>query len=208
MKKLFAVCCIVTSFLFMGCLTTNTTFGTEKQTQGNLVVSYDEFLERTTVDMKNDNIVNFKCSDVFKSFSIYPYFIYTDKQIDYRLVFRISGDTSKFENIIFITENGKYSFNFSSEKQKTGMLIPDNHYSAYVEGDYRITEEQYKILGEIINSANLKAAVYTIDNTVLEILEYGERAKNTYKELNDYLEENNLSELSNDYETEISIIKK
>lgn len=199
--------CIVTFVLFTGCLSTNTTFGTEKISKGNLVVSYDEFKETTTVNMKNTNIVNFD-GPGFKSFSIYPYFIYTDNQIVYRLVFRISGDTSKFENIIFITENGKYSFSFSSEKQKTGMLIPDNHYSVYVEGDYRITEEQYKILGEIINSTNLKGAVYTIDDTVLEISEYEKRAKNTYKELNDYLEENNLSELSKDYESEISIIKK
>ena len=109
--------------------------------------------------------------------------------------------------IIFITEKGKYQITFSENKQGTGEKIPNNEFTAYAKGDYIINKNQFELLGEIINSSSLKAAVYTTNNTVLEITEYGNRAKQTYNEFYNYYVSEGLSNLT-DSESEILIIKK
>ena len=208
MEKKLVFLGLFVSVLFTSCLSTNSTYGTEKSKNGNLVISYDEFQERTTVNINNSDIMNFKGPGLgLLSFNIYPYFIYNDSYLNCRLTLEIDGTTSKFDKIIFITENGKYQLSFSSSNQEYGEKIRNNPYSKYNKGDYRINKEQFLILGEIINSSNLKGAVYTTNNEVLEITEYGNRAKKMYKEFYDYYINNNLSEL-NEYDSEIVIIKK
>lgn len=212
MKKILFICSLIASVLLAtSCMSTNTTYGSEKKTAGNLVISYDEFQERTTVNIKNSNIINFKGPGIVSlSFAIYPYFIYNNTSLNCRLSLEMEGSNSKFDKIIFITDNGKYQLSFSAINQEYGEKIKNNPYSKYVKGDYRINKEQFKILGDIINSSNLKAAVYTTDNKVLELTEYGKRAKEMYKEFYDYYVENNLSELNdvNDYDSEINITKR
>lgn len=208
MKKISIIFLLLGSVVFTSCLSTNTTYGTEKSKSGNLVISYDEFQERTTVNVNNSNIINFKGPGLgILSFAIYPYFIYDNSIINCRLSLELEGSTSKFDKIIFITENGKYQLSFSASNQERGEKIRNNPYSEYAKGDYQINKEQFKILGEIINSSSLKAAVYTTKNEVLELTEYGNRAKQMYKEFYDYYLENNLSELT-DCVSEIRIIKK
>ena len=73
---------------------------------------------------------------------------------------KFNGTTSKFDKIIFITENGKYQLSFSSSNQEYGEEIRNNPYSKYNKGDYRINKEQFLILGEIINSSNLRGGRY------------------------------------------------
>jgi len=205
MKKILLLF-IISSCFFTSCLSTNSTFGTEKQSQGNLVISYDEFQERTTVNVKNSNITNFSGRGL-QSFAIYPYFIYNDTDLTCRLTLEMQGSTSKFNKIIFITEKGKYQITFSENKQGTGEKIPNNEFTAYAKGDYIINKNQFEFLGEIINSSSLKAAVYTTNNTVLEITEYGNRTKQMYNEFYNYYVSEGLSNLT-DSESEILIIKK
>jgi hypothetical protein len=206
MKKKLIFLGLFVSILFTSCLSTNSTYGTEKSKNGNLVISYDEFQERTTVNINNPDITNFNGPGLL-SFAIYPYFIYDNSNLNCRLTLEIYGTISKFDKIIFITENGKYQLSFSSLNQEYGEKIRNNPYSEYTKGDYRINKEQFLILGEIINSSNLKGAVYTTNNEVLEITEYRNSAKKMYKEFYDYYINNNLSEL-NDFDSEIVIIKK
>ena len=207
MKKLFAFCCIVTLFLFMGCLSTNTTFGTEQMTDGNLVITYDDFQEITTVKMKK--YIGFPSKkSLGPSLAIYPYLVHTDSLLTCRLVIELYGVTSRFDRIIFVTEQGKYTLSFSSLNQKQGWRIPNNQYSAYVEGDYIITDEQFKILGEIINASNLKVALYTTDNRATEFTECSNQSKQMFNELFNYYEINNLSELFINLGAEIEFLTK
>ena len=99
------------------------------------------------------------------------------------------------ENIISLLEEGSIKSLFELE------------ISEGEKKDYIINKNQFELLGEIINSSSLKAAVYTTNNTVLEITEYGNRAKQTYNEFYNYYVSEGLSNLT-DSESEILIIKK
>ena len=201
MKKIcFMTISVFLFVLLTACATNKTYSSTAKKHIGNLVVSYDEFENNTTVNINNPNIVN------LSNAHIYPYFMYSNNVISYRITFDLNM-TGKFNKIIFITEKGKYKITFDSSNQNTRERIRNNPFSESTIGDYRISEEQFKLFGEIFNSNNIKVAFYTVDNTVSEQTPYGNRLKDSYNEFLKYYQENNLSAFTDASSTRGSDIK-
>lgn len=177
---LLLVCCAA---LFASCITTTNTFSsTEKQVLDNMIISVDEFTEKSTAEIK-PNGCDFTVG--LSYLDIEPVFIYDDECVSVLLRIRYDHYGSKagiIEKVILLGENNKVQILFT---EKANITVRDtdsllgNDYS--VVKNQPISKEDYLNLTKFFSdNANIRLAIYLADNTVAELKPYSKRPQATF----------------------------
>ena len=167
--------------------------GIKKTMDGKIIVMYDAYQEQTQAEPKFTGCQYQKLVDTLH---FTPSFVYDDTSLTCWMQVNYSGKTS-YSKIIFIGENNKMTWEFSSLGQTKENKLGDNPYANEVIARFAITAEQLMQICEYYENNNPTIAVYNTKNEVEEMKPYGngKRVKEYFKAIKEYYEKHELDKL-------------
>ena len=167
--------------------------GIKKTMEGKIEVMYDAYQEQTQAEPKFTGCQYTKMVD---SLHFTPSFVYDDNSLTCWMQVNYSGKTS-YSKIIFIGENNKMTWEFSSLGQTKENKLGDNPYANEVIAKFAISAEQLMQICEYYENNNPTIAIYNTKNQVEEMKPYGngKRVKEYFKAIKEYYEKHELDKL-------------
>jgi len=196
MKRIF-ILLVITSIFFTSCVTTanpnaNVFSSSAKTTNGNMIISVDEF-EGTNTSVHKDIGIGFESGLV--GLYLEPLFKYDNTNISFLLRTKVTGfgDAYKFSKIIIIGDNGKLTINYTApqhiESKYSGSVLLGNESETTVT-EILSKEEYIKISQFFEENPKIRLAVYTQDNYANEFKEYSSRAHKIFSDAYSFYQEN------------------
>lgn len=186
--------------LILGCalLLFSSAFGTgiRKTTEGKIEVMIDDFDESVQAEPKYTGCQFTRGVD---SLTLTPHFAYTEDVLTCYMKIEFSGTTS-YSKIIFIGDENKMSWEFSSNNQEYDNRVDKifgghNPYANKINATILISPKQFLEICEFFENNNPIVAVYNTKNQVEEMKPYGKRAKEYFKAMKEYYENHELDKL-------------
>jgi hypothetical protein len=195
MKKIFLILVCLTLFVLNA-------FGAgiRKTSEGKMNIMYDDYEEDTQAEPKDTGCQFTRGVDFL---TLRPCFVYTEDFFKIFMNIEYSG-TKSYSKIIFIGENSKMIWEFSSNKQEydnkaDNIFGGHNPYADQVNASLVISKEQYDNICEFFENNNPTIAVYNTGNLkkkVEEMKPYAKRAKEIFKVTKEYFEKHELTKLT------------